>query len=69
MDAINYPDLNEDINKYTIHQYIVNHNINYNFSLILKSMLEGLIEPIVKKTIEFREVTENSITFAFEAPI
>lgn len=50
----------------TVHNYIVNHEINLNFSLSLKAMLEGLLEPIVKGGISFREMTANSLSFTFE---
>jgi hypothetical protein len=48
------------------HRFTVNHDINMNFSIALKSMLEGLIEPITKSAVNFREITPNSISFSFE---
>ena len=36
------------------------------FSFALKAMLEGLIEPVIKKTVEFKDLTANSVTFSFE---
>jgi hypothetical protein len=48
------------------HYYTVNHDINSKFSLALQSILEGLIEPIIKSTVEFTNVTATSITFSFE---
>jgi len=49
------------------HYFVVNHDINIKFSLALKAILEGLIEPVSKTTVEFRDVTTNSITFSFDA--
>ena len=49
-----------------LHCYTVAHDINMKFSLALKSILEGLIEPVIKGPVEFRDVTANSITFSFE---
>ncbi len=37
-----------------------------NFSIALKSILEGLIEPITKSPVKFRDITSNSISFSFE---
>ncbi|HEX5978387.1 MAG TPA: hypothetical protein VFY68_13975 [Nitrososphaeraceae archaeon] len=48
------------------HYFTVNHDINIKFSFALKAILEGLIEPVSKTTVEFRDVTANSITFSFE---
>jgi hypothetical protein len=48
------------------HYFVVNHDINIKFSLALKAILEGLIEPVSKTTVEFRDVTTNSITFSFD---
>src|SRR5215213_11308354 len=44
------------------HYFTVNHDINIKFSFALKAILEGLIEPVSKTTVEFRDVTANSIT-------
>ena len=49
-----------------LHYYTVAHDINMKFSLALKSILEGLIEPVIKGSVEFRDLTANSITFSFE---
>jgi len=49
------------------HFYVVNHEINMNFCIALKAMLEGLIEPILKRSVEFRELTSRTITFSFLA--
>jgi hypothetical protein len=51
------------------HYFTVNHDINIKFSLALKAILEGLIEPVSKTTVEFRDVTANSITFSFDVVI
>ncbi len=48
------------------HSFTVNHDINMNFSIALKSILEGLIEPITKSPVKFRDITSNSISFSFE---
>ena len=48
------------------HYFTVNHDINIKFSFALKAILEGLIEPVSKTTVEFRDVTANSITFSFD---
>jgi hypothetical protein len=48
------------------HYFVVNHDINLNFSIALKAMLEGLLEPILKRTLNFRHLTPCSITFSFE---
>jgi hypothetical protein len=51
------------------HYFTVNHDINIKFSLALKAILEGLIEPVSKTTVEFRDVTANSITFSFDVVV
>jgi hypothetical protein len=51
------------------HYFTVNHDINIKFSFALKAILEGLIEPVSKTTVEFRDVTANSITFSFEVVV
>lgn len=48
-----------------IHYFTVNHDININFSIALKAGLEGLIEPIIKSPIIFKQITSNSISFSF----
>ena len=48
------------------HRFTVYHDINMNFSITLKSILEGLIEPITKSPVTFRDITSNSISFSFE---
>ncbi|HEU4444475.1 MAG TPA: hypothetical protein VFR94_07375 [Nitrososphaeraceae archaeon] len=58
--------IDENNNNYTLHHYFtVNHDINMNFSLALQSILAGLIEPIIKSTVEFTNVTPSTITFSF----
>ena len=47
------------------HYFTVNHDINLNFSIALKAILEGLIEPIIKSPVIFKEITANSISFSF----
>lgn len=58
--------IDED-NNYNLHHhyFTVNHDINMNFSLALQSILAGLIEPIIKSTVEFTNVTPSTITFSF----
>lgn len=48
------------------HYFTVNHDINIKFSVALKAILEGLIEPVSKTTVEFRDITANSLTFSFD---
>jgi hypothetical protein len=48
------------------HVFTLSHDINMNFSISLKATLEGLVEPIIKSPICFREITASSITFSFE---
>ena len=56
----------EDSGRSQSHYFTVNHDINIKFSLALKAILEGLIEPVSKTTVEFREITANSLTFSFD---
>ena len=51
------------------HYFTVNHDINIKFSFALKAILEGLIEPVSKTAVEFRDVTANSITFSFDVVV
>ena len=53
----------EDSDRSQRHYFTVNHDINIKFSVELKAIMEGLIEPVSKTTVEFREITENSLTF------
>jgi hypothetical protein len=55
-----------DIERGQRHYFTVNHDINMKFSLALKAILEGLIEPISKTIIEFKNITANSISFSFD---
>jgi hypothetical protein len=55
-----------DKDNYKLHYFTINHDINMNFSLVLQSTLEGLIEPIIKSTIEFTNVTPSATTFSFK---
>jgi hypothetical protein len=55
----------EDIERSQKHYFTVNHDINMKFSLALKAIFEGLIEPVSKTTVEFKEMTANSISFSF----
>ena len=48
-----------------IHVFTVYHDININFSIVLKAILEGLIEPITKSPVAFKDITANSISFSF----
>jgi hypothetical protein len=48
------------------HYFTVKHDINMNFSLALQSILEALLEPVIKSTLKFKNITSNAITFSFE---
>jgi hypothetical protein len=48
------------------HQFTVSHDINMNFSFVLKAILQGLIEPITKSPIIFKNITSTSITFSIK---
>lgn len=50
-----------------IHYFTVIHDINMNFSTALRTILEGLIVPIIKGNIEFRDITSSAISFSFES--
>jgi hypothetical protein len=54
-----------DIERSQNHYFTVNHDINIKFSLALKAILEGMIEPVSRTTVEFKDVTANSISFSF----
>jgi hypothetical protein len=54
-----------DQNDSNLHYFTVNHDISMNFSSVLQSILVGLIEPIIKSTVEFTNVTSNTITCSF----
>ena len=55
----------QQLQRKEIHYFTVNHDININFSIALKTGLEGLIEPIIKSPIIFKQITSNSISFSF----
>ncbi len=55
----------QQLQRKEIHNFTVNHDININFSIALKAGLEGLIEPIIKSPIVFKQITSNSISFSF----
>jgi hypothetical protein len=48
------------------HYFTVIHDINMNFSIALKTILQGLIVPIIKSHIEFRDITASAISFSFK---
>jgi hypothetical protein len=48
------------------HSFSLNHDINMNFSIVLRVILEGLIEPIIKNKVIFGELTPNCVTFSFD---
>jgi hypothetical protein len=60
---------NSSSDKSQRHYFTVNHDINIKFSFALKAILEGLIEPVSKTTVEFTDVTANSITFSFDVVV
>ena len=59
-------DSKSEKNRKSHHYFTVTHDINMNFTLALQSILAGLIEPIIKNTVEFTNKTSNAITFSFE---
>jgi hypothetical protein len=56
----------EDTDRSQRHYFTVNHDINMKFTLELKAILEGLIEPVSKTTIDFKDTTANSMSFSFD---
>jgi hypothetical protein len=52
-----------DYADHNLHYFTVNHDINMNFSLVLQSILERLMEPIIMSTVEFTNTTASAITF------
>lgn len=48
------------------HSFSLNHDINMNFSIVLKVILEGLIEPVIKNKVIFGETSSSRITFSFD---
>lgn len=49
------------------HRYAVNHGVSIQFSMHLKEYLRALIEQVLRKRIDFLEITPNIVVFAFEA--
>ena len=49
-----------------LHLFTVSHDINMNFSLVLKAILEGLVEPITKSPVIFKDITATSIAFSIK---
>jgi predicted HicB family RNase H-like nuclease len=65
-DAVEPSDANalgEKRQKQQVHFFMVIHDVNMNFSLVIRSMLEGLVEPITKSPVKFRDITSSSIIF------
>ena len=52
--------------KKQLHSFTVTHDINMNFSLVLKAILEGLVEPITKSPVLFKDIAPTSIAFSIE---
>jgi hypothetical protein len=57
---------NDNTRNKSRHYFIVNHDINMNFSIALQSIVEGLIVPIIRSNVDFKNVSSNAITFSFE---
>jgi hypothetical protein len=51
------------------HYFTINHDINLNFSLALRAIIEGLVEPIIKRSVEVKNITENSLAFSFDVSL
>jgi hypothetical protein len=47
------------------HTFSLNHDVNMNFSIVLRVILESLVEPIIKNKLAFGELTSSCITFSF----
>jgi predicted HicB family RNase H-like nuclease len=56
----------EEKKKKQLHSFTVTHDINMNFSLVLKAILEGLVEPITKSPVLFKDIAPTSIAFSIE---
>jgi hypothetical protein len=54
------PGKTEETNYFTL-----NHDINVNFSIVLKAILQGLIEPIIKSPVVFKLISSSSISFSY----
>jgi hypothetical protein len=62
-------DLDSTVSRYQkqqVHIFTVSHDINMNFSLALKAILEGLVEPITKSPVIFKDITATSIAFSIK---
>ncbi|MFZ0513046.1 MAG: hypothetical protein WAM14_15665 [Candidatus Nitrosopolaris sp.] len=59
-------DMNNSNNNAERHYFTVIHDINMNFSIALKTILQGLIVPIIKSDIEFRDITASAVSFSFK---
>jgi hypothetical protein len=57
--------MNNSNNNTERHNFTVIHDINMNFSIGLKTILQGLIVPIIKSDIEFRDITASAVSFSF----
>jgi hypothetical protein len=54
--------MNDSNNNAERHNFTIIHDININFSIALKTILQGLIVPIIKTDIEFRDITASAIS-------
>jgi hypothetical protein len=59
-------DFNQKQLEKQLHLFTVSHDINMNFSLVLKAILEGLVEPITKSPVIFKDITATSIAFSIK---
>jgi hypothetical protein len=59
-------DFNQKQLERQLHFFTVSHDINVNFSLVLKAILEGLVEPITKSPVIFKDITATSISFSIK---
>ena len=59
-------DFNQKQLERQLHLFTVSHDINMNFSLVLKAILEGLVEPITKSPVIFKDITATSIAFSIK---
>ena len=58
--------MNDSNNNAERHNFTLIHDINMNFSIALKTILQGLIVPIIKTDIEFQDITASAISFSFK---
>jgi hypothetical protein len=56
----------KQLKKQQLHLFTISHDINMNFSLVLKAILEGLVEPITKSPVIFKDITATSIRFSIK---